>query len=168
MKYAKIYFNIKKNAEIEEGKEYLNDGSYMLVMAEDEELIEKAAIEGTNDATQTDNVPYEYEIKYLSALEYNEIKLNDLELKIKNAYRKSLGDDKNISIREYSKRMKDIDEYNKALEYYSQHESIKTTIRRIVDLSKLTLKEFDEYVEKIYQAIGTEEYSKLIEELKSK
>ena len=33
MKYAKIYFNIKMNAEIKEGIEYLNNGSYMLIMA---------------------------------------------------------------------------------------------------------------------------------------
>ena len=64
--------------------------------------------------------------------------------------------------------MKDLDEYNKALEYFSQQESIKMCIRKIVDSSKLSLKEYDEYVEKIYKAIGTDEYVKLIEELKTK
>jgi hypothetical protein len=162
MKYARINYFTKEKVD-EDWESFFN-----YVMDDTKKDIEEKAFEESKDLPQADKLKYEFDIRYITAEEYNSERKHEIELKIKNAYRRFLGDDKTLTVREYNERMRNIDEYNKALDFYLQHESLKRNIRSIVDSSKLSLKEFDDYVEKLFKAIGSDEYIKLVEELQNK
>lgn len=163
MQYAIInYLTDKKTIQNEN---CLAESTFEYVMVESEEKLNKIAKLGCEDLCLTENTTYTYEIHSITAEEYNEYRIRQIESGIKNLYRRLQGDDKNLTVREYDVKMRDIHEFKKALDYYLNKNDVEKQIRNTIGSEKLSLKEFDEYVKKLTAAVGTNSYPEIINEL---
>ena len=160
MKYAKV--NYLTNQDVLKGKKYYYKPTFDYIMADSEEELRELAIEECENVQRFEFDRYIYEMKITTAEEFNDNKKFLIENKIKDDYWRVLCKKKNTSVKEHMEYLIDIDEYNKALEYFLRREKIKRDLSRRVDETKITLKEFNDYLDELYKIKKTKDYYDLL------
>ncbi len=165
MKYFKIILAPKDDHEGTE-REYLGHYESTIVLADDDDigskvLAEKLAIiaDVSKDDTLDDYVDYTKEVSVEDLIEEEE---NSLKSRIKRDYMALKYDAESMTIRDFNKLSRSIDfdnpeTYYETLTVASKMLRLKRYVRKIADLTKLTVKEYDEIAMALYKAHNEEE-----------
>lgn len=163
--YYKVDFNSKESP-----KAFTDLGAEVKFHAffnvDTEEELNRLIQENIDDMSRRHNMEYTATVTELTEKEYIDVRENDMRVYIKQGYRKHLGDDKKVPAREFFKLMNDPTEYVKAIQYFVSKTNTQTIIDRIADLDKMTVSQYNSYVERLMTCSVGDEFESIVAEIK--